>query len=164
MPGRFGIVAVKQDDGVVIIEAPLSSEYSGQAIADAQKRFGGAPVKAVITTSDAWPHIGGIREYVARGIPIYALDLNVPILTRLIAAKYESSPDSLAATPRPATLRAVTGKTSLGSGASRLEVYPFRSATGERQMMIYWPAYRLLSTQRSLHHPEGLRVPPAAGR
>jgi hypothetical protein len=144
VPGMFGVIEAKQDDGVVMIEAPLSSEYSAKAIADAQRRFGGAPIKAIVTTSDAWPHIGGVREYVARGIPIYALDLNLPILERLIGARYESSPDALASTSRAATLRAVTGKTSLGSGPGRMEIYPFRTPTGERQMMIYWPAHRLL--------------------
>jgi glyoxylase-like metal-dependent hydrolase (beta-lactamase superfamily II) len=146
VPGKFGVVEVKQDAGVVIIEAPLSSEYSVKAIADAQRRFGGAPIKAVITTSDAWPHIGGIREYVARGIPIYALDLDAPILTRLIAARYESSPDALAKSPMAPRLRAVTAETSVGSGSGRLKIYPFRTATGERQMMIYWPAHGLLYT------------------
>jgi len=146
VPGRFGIVMVNQPDGVVIIDAPLSSEYSGLAIADAQRRFGGARVKAVVTTSDAWPHIGGIREYVARGVPVYALDLNVPILTRLIAARYESAPDALARSHNRPALHAVTGRISVGSGPSRFDIYPFRTATGERQMMIYWPTHRLLYT------------------
>ncbi|MGE0815511.1 MAG: hypothetical protein AB7O28_13915 [Vicinamibacterales bacterium] len=144
VPGRFGVVEVRQDDGVVIVDAPLSSEYSARAIADARARFGSAPVKAVITTSDAWPHIGGIREYVARGIPIFALDVNIPILTRLIAAPYRSWPDALAARPREPDFRPVMGPTTLGTGETRLEMHPFRTATGERQMMIYWPTQRLL--------------------
>jgi hypothetical protein len=144
VPGRFDIVEVKQDDGIVIIEAPLSSDYSAKAIADVRQRFGGTPIKAVITTSDAWPHIGGIREYVARGIPIHALDLNVPILTRLLSAKYESLPDALAKRPRAPTLKVVSGRTTVGSGANRFDIHPFRTATGERQMMIYWPDHHLL--------------------
>jgi hypothetical protein len=36
----------------------------------------GKRVKAVITTSTAYPHFGGLREYVARGIPVYAADVN----------------------------------------------------------------------------------------
>jgi hypothetical protein len=146
VPGSWDIVEIKQDDGVVILEGPLSSEYSIKAIEDARQRFGGAPIKAVITTSDAWPHIGGMREYVARDIPIYALDLNVPILTRLFAAKYVSTPDALAKNPKRPTLRVVSGKTTVGSGTDRLEIYPLRTATGERQMMVYWPAYQLLYT------------------
>ena len=144
VPGRFDVVEVKQDDGIVIIEAPLSSDYSANAIADVRQRFGGTPIKAVITTSDAWPHIGGIREYVALGIPVYALDLNVPILRRLFSAKYESRPDTLAKEPKAPRLRVVSNKTTVGSGANRFEIYPFRTVTGERQMMIYWPDHHLL--------------------
>ena len=146
VPGRFGVVEVRQDDGVVIIEAPLSSAYSSKAIADAQNRFRGASVKAVVTTSDAWPHIGGLREYVARNIPVYALDLNLPILTRLIAARYASSPDALARSHKRLVAKTVSGPTSLGAATNRMEMIPFRTVTGERQMMIYWPAHRLLYT------------------
>ena len=144
VPGRFDVIEVDQDDGIVVIEAPLSSDYSAKALADVRQRFGSKPVKAVVTTSDAWPHIGGIREYVARGIPAYVLDLNVPIVRRLLSAKYESSPDALARAPRAAKLEVVAGKTTVGSGTNRFDIYPFRTATGERQMMIYWPEHRLL--------------------
>ena len=40
--------------------------------------------------------------------------------------------------------RIVAGKTTVGSGVNRFDIYPFRTATGERQMMIHWPAHRLL--------------------
>lgn len=73
IPGNFNETLVRQSDGIVIIEAPLSSSYSSQVIAEAKKRFPGLPIKAVVSASDAWPHIGGIREYVARDIPIYYL-------------------------------------------------------------------------------------------
>jgi hypothetical protein len=87
-----------------------------------------------------------MREYVAQRIPIYALDLNVPILQRLFAAKYESSPDALMSHPTPPVLRLVSAKTIIGAGANQLAVYPLRTASGERQMMVYWPAQRLLYT------------------
>ncbi|HKV98432.1 MAG TPA: MBL fold metallo-hydrolase [Vicinamibacterales bacterium] len=146
VPGSWNVVEIKQDDGVVIFEGPLASEYSAKAIDDATKRFGGARVKAVITTSDSWPHIGGMREYAARGIPIYALDLNVPILTRLFEAKYVTSPDTLAKAPKRPDMHVVSGKTVVGAGANRLEIYPYRTATGERQMMVYLPQHQLLYT------------------
>ena len=92
VPGSWDIVEVRQPDGVVIVEGPMTSSYSAKVVDDARARFASAPIAAVVTTSDAWPHIGGMREYVARGIPIYALDLNVPILSRLFAAKYTTFP------------------------------------------------------------------------
>jgi len=146
LPANFDIVEVKQDDGTVIIEAPLTPAYSQKVIDDAARRFPGLPIKAVVTTSDAWPHIGGIREYVARRIPVYALDLNVPILQRLVAAKYESEPDALARAPKPPDWRVVSSRTTVGSGRNRLELLPLRTVTGERQMMAYFPALQLLYT------------------
>lgn len=146
VPGSWNVVEIKQDDGVVILEGPLSSRYSTLAIEDARRRFEGTPIKAVISTSDSWPHIGGMREYVAQGIPIYALDLNVPILQRLFAAKYESSPDTLMKHPKPPVLRLVSAKTVVGAGSNQLLIYPLRTASGERQMMVYWPGQRLLYT------------------
>lgn len=146
VPGSWNVVEIKQDDGVVMLEGPLSSNYSSKAIDDARQRFGGAPIKAVISTSDSWPHIGGLREYAARGIPIYALDLNVPILNRLFGARYESSPDALMKHPKQPKLHVVAGRTIVGSGPNQLVIYPLRTVSGERQMMVYWPAHRLLYT------------------
>jgi hypothetical protein len=146
VPGSWDIVEIKQDDGIVVLEGPMSSEYSAKVMDDVRQRFSGAAIKAVVTTSDAWPHLGGMREYVARAVPIYALDLNVPILTRLFAAKYVTSPDTLARTPARPVFHVVSEKTVVGSGANRLEIYPLRTATGERQMMVYLPAHQLLYT------------------
>jgi hypothetical protein len=146
VPGSWNVVEIKQDDGAVILEGPLSSHYAAMTIEDARRRFEGAPIKAVISTSDSWPHIGGMREYVAQRIPIYALDLNIPILQRLFAAKYESSPDALMNHPTPPVLHLVSAKTVIGAGLNQLAVYPLRTASGERQMMVYWPAQRLLYT------------------
>ena len=144
IPGSWNVTLIRQSDGVVIIEAPISSGYTSQVISEAGRRFPGVPVKAVISTSDAWPHFGGIREYVARGIPIYGLDLNKPLLERLIAAPHRLTPDALAHAPRKPILSLVSGKTVLGTGANRIELYPIRSESGERMLMVYFPEHRLL--------------------
>jgi hypothetical protein len=143
--GNWNVTLVRQPDGVIIIEAPISSGYSDKVMAEAKKRFPDAPIKAVISTPDAWPHIGGVREYVARGVPVYALDLNKPILERLIAAPHHSNPDALerARGKRP-RWEIVSSKTVLGSGPNRLELYPIRSETGERMIMVYFPEHKFL--------------------
>jgi hypothetical protein len=146
VPASFDVLEVRQNDGVLIVEGPLASGYSEKVIADARTRFGGAAIAGVITTSDAWPHIGGMREYVARGVPIYAMSLNVPILQRLFAAPYVTDPDALARSARAADIRAVSGKASIGSGANRIELYPILGATTERQMLAYFPERQLLYT------------------
>ena len=144
IPGSWNATFVGQEDGVVILEAPISSGYSAQVIAEAQRRFPGQKIKAVITTSDSWPHLAGIREFVAKGIPIYALDLNRPILERVIAESRASKPDTLAAAPKLPEFHLLHEKTTLGSGPNRMEIYPIRGETSERQMMVYFPEHKLL--------------------
>jgi hypothetical protein len=144
IPGAWNTTLVKQDDGIVVMEAPISSGYSVKVMEEIHKRFPGARIKAAITTSDSWPHIGGVREYVAAGVPVYVLDRTVPLIERFLRAPHTSYPDSLAKSPRKADLRAVSKKMVIGSGANRMELYPIRGETSERQMMVYFPEHKLL--------------------
>jgi hypothetical protein len=142
--GSWNVAFVRQPDGVVVFEAPIASSYSAAVLAEAGKRYPGVRVKAVITTSDAWPHLGGVREYVARGIPVYACNLNRPILERLLQADYSAHPDALAMSPRAAKFTWVTQKTVIGSGDTRIEIYPAHGENGERMLFAYLPSARLL--------------------
>jgi hypothetical protein len=144
LPGSWNTVLVRQADGILIIEAPIASAYSAQVLDETARRFPGVPVKGVVTTSDAWPHLGGVREYAARGIPIFALDLNRPILERLLAAPYREKPDLLARTPKSAKFTWISARTVVGTGDTRIELYPIRGENGERMMMAYFPAHKLL--------------------
>jgi glyoxylase-like metal-dependent hydrolase (beta-lactamase superfamily II) len=144
IPGSWNTTIVRQQDGLVVLEAPISSGYSSKLIAEAERRFPGVPIKAVITTSDAWPHIGGVREYVARGIPVYAVARTVPLLQRFLNAPRAILPDALAKAPRKPLLRPVNNKVTIGSGPNRMEIYPLRGETSERQMMVYFPELKLL--------------------
>jgi hypothetical protein len=144
--GNWNVGVVRQPDGLIVVEAPVGSLYSAQVLDEIARRYPGVIVKAVLTTSDAWPHLGGIREYVARGIPVFALDLNRPILERLLKADYSGHPDALARAPRPGRFTWVSDKTPVGSGETRFELYPVRGENGERQMIAYFPALKLLYT------------------
>ncbi len=144
LPGGFNVGFVKQPDGLVILEATTTSTYSASVLALAEKRYPGVPIKAVVTTSDAWPHLSGIREYAARGIPIYALDLNVPILSRMIAAPRTITPDALAKAPQAGKFTAVSVRTTIGTGETRIELIPVRGETGERMMVAWFPGAKLL--------------------
>jgi hypothetical protein len=89
-------------------------------------------------------HIAGVRAYVACGIPIYALDLNVPRLDRLIANPRRFDPDALARKPRAAVYRRVSQRTVIGDGDTRIELYPVRGHGDERMLMAFLPGRGLL--------------------
>jgi hypothetical protein len=142
--GGFNVGVVKQTDGLVVIEGTTSGSYSKAVMALLQKKFPGIGIKAVVTTSDAWPHVGGMREYIASGTPIHALDLNVSILTRIAEAPRTFSPDTLSKAPRPPVFRPVAAKTTLGSGDTRIELIPVRGEMGERMMVASLPGRNVL--------------------
>lgn len=144
LPGNWNVVLVRQPDGIAVIEAPISSAYSAEVIAYAEARFPGQHVKALVTTSDAWPHIGGVREYLARGVPVYRLDLNAGILERLASARRVTTPDALARQPRTPRWHTVSGRTAIGSGPSRIELLPVRGELGERMLHAWLPGAKLL--------------------
>jgi hypothetical protein len=140
----WAMTAVRQPDGVVLFEAHLSGDYLDQVIADLERRWPGLPLKAIVLTSDPWAHIGGVREAVARGIPIYASGRSIPFLTWLVEAPHALAPDRLARAPRAPRFVAVDGKTVIGSGPNRIELYPVRGPYAEHMTMAYFPGHRLL--------------------
>ncbi|AND67859.1 hypothetical protein ATSB10_04050 [Dyella thiooxydans] len=149
-PGAWNTALIKQDDGVVVLESPISPVYTAGLLDLARQRYPDLPIKAVLTTSDSWPHAAGVREAVARHLPVYALDLNLPLLQRLVDAPHRIHPDHLQRQPAAPDWRIVSGRTVIGSGAQRIELYPLRGADTGRQYMVYFPASRLLYASDTL--------------
>ncbi|HEY2464067.1 MAG TPA: MBL fold metallo-hydrolase [Steroidobacteraceae bacterium] len=164
-PGSWNATVVKQDDGVVLLEAPLSGTYMAGVIGKAKEENPGQPLKAVLSTSDSWPHVGGVRQVVALGLPVYILDLNQPLLERLIKSPRHLHPDLLAQSARQPRWRIVSQRVQVGTGANRMELYPLRGASTERQYMVYFPERKLLyasdtlalNADGSLYAPELMR-------
>jgi len=75
---------------------------------------------------------------------VYACDLNRPILERLLKADYSGHPDLLAGKPRAAKFTWVSEKTVIGTGDTRVEIYPAHGENGERMLFAYLPAHKLL--------------------
>jgi hypothetical protein len=144
VPDQWTQTLVKQPDGVVIFEAHISGQYLMDVIGEAHKRWPGAPIKALVMTSDPWAHLGGVRQAMALGIPIYVSAGSVPFLTRLAKAPHTMEPDSLARAPRAPKFVPVTGKTVIGTGENRIELYPVGGPYAERMLMGYFPARKLL--------------------
>ncbi len=145
IPGAWYTTLVAQDDGVVILDAPISSGYSRQVLEEAARRFPGLPVKALITSTPFYWHVAGIREYAARGIPIYGQDRNLPVLRAVLTAPHALAPDHLSQHRAKAPLRSISGPMRLGSGRNGLLILPVRY--GEQPMlMTYLAQARLLHT------------------
>ncbi|HEX6693780.1 MAG TPA: hypothetical protein VF035_03650, partial [Longimicrobiales bacterium] len=163
LPDFWAMTMVKQPDGVVLFEAHLSDTYFDEVLAEAQRRYPGTPVKAVVVTSDPWAHVGGIRQVVARGIPIYAHEASIPFLTRLVKTPHTLTPDLLQRSPRAPKFVAVSGKTVIGSGPERIELYPVGGPYAERMIMAHFPAQRAIYGSDLIFQNRGPDGKPANG-
>lgn len=144
IPGSWHLGHVVQADGIVVIEAAITSGYSKQHLEFLRKRYPDKPIKAVMATSDAWPHIGGIREYAANGIPIYTHQLNQQIIMDLLAADRSLNPDSQALDPKQPDFNLIANKQVLNDAETPIEVYPVKGEAGERMIALYFPKQKVL--------------------
>ena len=148
--GSWNTTLIRQDDGVLVLEAPISGTYAHGVIAKARGEFPGLPVKGVLSTSDSWPHVAGVREAVAEGLPVYALDLNLRELDAMLQAPHTLHPDALQRTPASPQWNVVTGRLEVGHGNNRVVIYPLPGPSTERQYMVWFPQYRLLYASDTL--------------
>jgi hypothetical protein len=144
VPDYWTMTVVRQDDGIVIFEAHISAAYLHDVIGEARHRYPGLPIKGIVMSSDPWAHLGGVREAMAMGIPIYVNARSVPFLQKLSRAPHTLDPDSLQRAPRVPHFIPVSGKTVVGTGKNRIELYPVGGPYAERMTMAYFPELRLL--------------------
>jgi hypothetical protein len=148
---QWVMTLVKQPDGVVVFESHISARYFHDIVAEVNRRWPGAPIKAVVLTSDPWGHLGGFREVVSMGYPVYVPAGSVPFLTAL--AKGGKAPKFLP----------VSGKTSIGTGDNRIELYPVGGPYAERMLMAYFPDHKLLYGADLVFMNRGADGKPTAG-
>jgi hypothetical protein len=157
----YNCAVVEQPDGLVMIEATFSPTYTDSVLDEVAKRFPGKKVKAVVTTSDSWPHFGGLRAIAARGIPIYALARNRPILTRFLTAPHVIEPDALSQHPVRPRVTYVDKPVQIGSGPTAVRLFPLRGEGSERMMAAYIPGLKLLYGSDLVQHlPNGSFASP----
>ncbi|HUA81649.1 MAG TPA: MBL fold metallo-hydrolase [Dyella sp.] len=148
--GAWNTTLIRQNDGVLVIEAPISDSYVQGILAKVHREYPGVPIKGVLSTSDSWPHMAGVRQAVAEGVPVYVLDLNTPLLNRLVDAPHGLQPDDLQRHPKAPHWVTVGNRVEIGKGDNRVVLYPLRGASTERQYMIYFPAHKLLYASDTL--------------
>jgi len=113
--GIYDVTLVRQNDGVVVIEAPHSSAYSRSILEEVERRWPGVPVKAVVAASFVWPHVAGVRTYAARGIPIYASPRTARTIQGMTAAPHRLSPDELSERTGRIEVREVADSVRIGN-------------------------------------------------
>jgi glyoxylase-like metal-dependent hydrolase (beta-lactamase superfamily II) len=145
-PGVEGSVLVEFHDYVVIIEAPGNEAYTMAALAEMKRMVPNKPIKYVVNTHHHFDHAGGLRAYVAEGIPIITHESHKKYYEeQIFKSPHTLNPDRLARAPRAPILETMKDKRVLTDGIMTLELYLLRDQPHSQGMLIaYIPKEKLL--------------------
>lgn len=135
-------------DTVWVLDATLGER---RATADAEwvaRLFPGRHPVAVVVTDLAWPHVAGVRHWVARGATVVSHAASEPFLRRVVARRWTLQPDALERLrrTRPAAaalhFRAVHDALAVAGGA--LALHAIDGLGSEGALMAWLPGDRFL--------------------
>ncbi len=129
-------------DTVYLFDATTAEWRSRADSAWIATLFPGARATVLVVTDLAWPHVGGVRYWAARGAAIATHRLSVPFLRQVIDRRWTLEPDALERQRAVAArLRwiPVDSAATLGGGAVRLHVIDGVSSEGALLAMLDGP-------------------------
>ncbi len=139
--GSHHSLAVEQEDGIVIVEAPLDETRSQAVIDWVRTTFPDKPISYVVSSHHHVDHAGGLRAYVAEGIPVVMGEAAEPFFEETFLAGSTIVPDPLAENPVEATIEAVPadGAFTIADDTNSVEVYPIETTHAEDMVITYLP-------------------------
>ncbi len=145
-PGVEGSILVEFNDYVVILEAPGNEAYTMAALAEVKRMVPAKPIKYVVNTHHHADHAGGLRAYVAEGIPIITHESHKKYYEEQIFRNPRSlNPDRLASAPRAPMLETMKDTRVLTDGTMTLELHLMRDQPhSDGMLMAYIPKDKLL--------------------
>jgi glyoxylase-like metal-dependent hydrolase (beta-lactamase superfamily II) len=146
IPNGEGSILVEFKDYVVMVEAPISDAVSSASIEAAKRLAPGKPIKYVINTHHHADHGGGLRAYVAEGVPIITHESHRKYYEEQIFKNPHSlNPDRLARMPRTPMIETVKDKRVMTDGNMVLEIHLMKEQLHtEGLLMVYVPKEKML--------------------
>lgn len=136
-------VVTLQRDTVFVLDAQLGDHRAREDSAWIARLFPGRHPVALVVTDLAWPHIEGVRFWVARGATVISHPTSRAFLERVIGRKWTIAPDLLARTPH-ARLHFVAVRDSLRLAGGAIVLHPIDGLGSEGALMAYVPSERFL--------------------
>jgi glyoxylase-like metal-dependent hydrolase (beta-lactamase superfamily II) len=121
--GTHHSLIVELRDALVVFDAPVNDWHSNWAIAAAQAKYPGKPIKYLILTHHHMDHVGGLRAYAAAGATLVVGKGNANHFRTVLARPFTHNPDL---TPRDLS------KTALVEVADQYKI-----SDGQREVAVY---------------------------
>ena len=145
-PGyREGVVMVR--DTIYLLDATQGDGRAREDSAWIARLYPRHRAVVVVVTDLAWPHIAGVRYWVARGATIVSHETSRPMLERVVARRWTREPDLLERTRAKngsVKLRFVPVRDSLALAGGAIRLYPINGVASEGALMAWVPGDEVL--------------------
>ncbi len=141
--GYSGVVTLAHDT-VYIFD---SSQAEARARLDSgwiAELFPGRHPVALIVTDIAWPHVGGLRFWVARGATVISHRAARDFLQRVVDRRWTLSPDLLERERRHVTFHFVPVSNAMTVAGGAIRIFPIDGASSEVALAVYVESERFL--------------------
>jgi glyoxylase-like metal-dependent hydrolase (beta-lactamase superfamily II) len=144
--GGYRSLVVDTDEGVVVVDAPVSPEASEAAAALIERTLPGRPIRFAVITHHHNDHVRGIPAYAARGATILVGPGSDAYLQRLISAPRTLGRIGVAPAPaRPPVFEVLAGRRTIGRGERAVQILNVGPTSHAASMLaVYVPSQKLL--------------------
>ncbi|MEP6733092.1 MAG: hypothetical protein ABJE10_20790 [bacterium] len=141
---RQGVVMLR--DTVYLLDATQSDARARLDSAWIDRLYPKHRAVVVVVTDLAWPHIAGMRFWVARGATIVSHASSRPFIEQVVARRWTREPDALeqARAKSAVRLKFVGVKDSLSLAGGALHLFPIDGIASEGALMAWLPGDRSL--------------------
>jgi hypothetical protein len=163
---RTWSIALKTNEGLIVVEAPLNTFWTRSCIKAIKNEFPGEKIIAAISTHNHHVTFGGIRELAQEAGKIYVGAPGADFAKKVLNSKHTLVPDALSQNPREITVEPVTGVTSLANGAVEIHLLKTSDPIGtpesgphsEDMLIIYVPEYEAVIQADHFWSGEYMRI------
>ena len=131
-------------DTVYVLDATQGERRAEQDLAWVAKTFGRGFKLFVVVTDLAWPHVAGVRFWVAQGAAVVSHRESKDFLARVVAHRWTRAPDLLERRRSSAKFRFVPVDKSLDVGRGQLRLIAIDGIGSEGALMAWRPDQRFL--------------------
>jgi len=125
------------DNKIYVFDATQSEARAKQDDDLIQQLFPGKHEVFVVVTDLAWPHIAGVRYWVASGATIISHRISRDFLTKVIDRKWTLSPDTLEKSRGKWKFKFIPVEDSYAASGEKLKVFPIDGIASEGALMAY---------------------------
>ena len=126
-------------DTVVVFDATTSGARAAHDRAWVERLFPGPHPVEVLVTDLAWPHVGGVREWVAAGATVVSHRVSEPFVRGLVERRWTREPDRLEARRGEVALQFVGVDGSMELADGRVRVTTIGGIGSEGALVAYLP-------------------------